>query len=110
MIRRARLALVFASSSPLASGMAAAPAGTPCVQLTALTIPTVTISATSWMDPVVPPPDTVAYYEGVTTTMGGPAATRDFYRLFMAPGMGHQGTGSIDEAASFSCVSTASRP
>ena len=47
------------------------------------------ISYTGWMDPVVPPQDTVAYYEGVTKTMGGPAATRDFYRLFMAPGMGH---------------------
>ncbi|MEO8681879.1 MAG: tannase/feruloyl esterase family alpha/beta hydrolase, partial [Vicinamibacterales bacterium] len=44
---------------------------------------------TGWMDPVVPPQDTVAYYEGVVKTMGGLAATRDFYRLFMAPGMGH---------------------
>ena len=47
------------------------------------------LSYTGWMDPVVPPQDTVAYYEGVAATMGGPAATRDFYRLFMAPGMGH---------------------
>ena len=121
------------------------------------------LSYTGWMDPVVPPQDTVAYYEGVTKTMGGPAATRDFYRLFMAPGMGHcaggpgpnqfdalgaleqwvekgiapdalvathrtdgkvdrtrplcpyplvaryKGTGSIDEAASFSCVSATPR-
>jgi pimeloyl-ACP methyl ester carboxylesterase len=44
---------------------------------------------TGWMDPVVPPQDTVAYYEGVTKAMGGPASTRDFYRFFMAPGMGH---------------------
>jgi feruloyl esterase len=44
---------------------------------------------TGWMDPVVPPQDTVAYYEGVAKVMGGVAATRDFYRLFMAPGMGH---------------------
>ncbi len=46
MIRRSLVALTVASSSVLASGMAAgAPAGTPCAQLTALTIPTVTISA-----------------------------------------------------------------
>jgi feruloyl esterase len=44
---------------------------------------------TGWMDPVVPPQDTVAYYEGVTKAMGGLDKTRDFYRLFMAPGMGH---------------------
>lgn len=44
---------------------------------------------TGWADPVVPPQDAVAYYEAVVRTMGGPAATRGFYRLFMAPGMGH---------------------
>ncbi len=42
-----------------------------------------------WMDPAVPPQDNVAYYEGVVKAMGGPAATRAFARLFMAPGMGH---------------------
>ena len=122
------------------------------------------LSYTGWLDPVVPLQDTVAYYEGVTKAMGGPAATRDFYRLFMAPGMGHcaggpgpnqfdalgaleqwvekgvapdsmvathstsgkvdrtrplcpypqvaryKGTGSIDEAASFSCVNPTPRP
>ena len=111
-----------------------------------------------WMDPVVPPQDNVAYYEAVAKTMGGYDKTRDFFRLFVAPGMGHcsggpgpntfealtaleqwvekgvapdallathgtggkvdrtrplcpypqvaryKGTGSIDEAASFSCV------
>jgi feruloyl esterase len=111
-----------------------------------------------WMDPVVPPQDNVAYYEAVAKTMGGYDRTRDFFRLFMAPGMGHcaggpgpnqfdavtaleqwvekgvapdmliathsvagkvdrarplcpypqvaryKGTGSIDEAASFSCA------
>jgi feruloyl esterase len=41
------------------------------------------------MDPVVPPQDTAAYYEGVARQMGGYANTRDFYRLFTAPGMGH---------------------
>lgn len=47
------------------------------------------IAYAGWMDPVVPPQDTAAYYEGVARTMGGLDKTRDFYRLFMAPGMGH---------------------
>ena len=122
------------------------------------------LSYTGWMDPVVPPQDTVAYYEGVTKVMGGLAATQSFYRLFMAPGMGHcaggpgpnqfdavaaleqwvekgvapdtlvashstggkvdrtrplcvypkvaryKGTGSIDEAANFTCVAAPVRP
>jgi feruloyl esterase len=111
-----------------------------------------------WLDPVVPPQDNVAYYEAVAKKMGGYDKTRDFFRLFVAPGMGHcaggpgpnqfdalgaleqwvekgvapdtliashstagkvdrtrplcpypqvaryKGTGSIDEAASFTCV------
>ena len=114
-----------------------------------------------WMDPVVPPQDNVAYYEAVARKMGGYDKTRDFFRLFVAPGMGHcaggpgpnqfdaigaleqwvekgvapdtllathstggkvdrtrplcpypqvaryKGTGSIDEAANFSCVAPA---
>ena len=114
-----------------------------------------------WMDPVVPPQDTTAYYDAVSKVMGGYDKTRDFFRLFMAPGMGHcaggpgpnqfdaltaleqwvekgvapetllashgnngkvdrtrplcaypqvaryKGTGSIDEAANFSCVTPA---
>jgi feruloyl esterase len=122
------------------------------------------LSYTGWMDPVVPPQDTVAYYEGVARAMGGLAATQSFYRLFMAPGMGHcaggpgpnqfdavtaleqwvekgkapamllathstagkvdrsrplcpypqvaryKGTGSIDEAANFTCVAAPARP
>ena len=44
---------------------------------------------TGWSDPVVPPQDTVAYYDGVVKTMGGVEKTRDFYRFFLAPGMGH---------------------
>lgn len=47
------------------------------------------ISYAGWMDPVVPPQDTAAYYEAVAKTMGGYDKTRDFFRLFMAPGMGH---------------------
>jgi feruloyl esterase len=42
-----------------------------------------------WLDPVVPPQDNVAYYEAVAKTMGGYDKTRDFFRLFTAPGMGH---------------------
>jgi feruloyl esterase len=44
---------------------------------------------TGWADPVVPPQDTVAYYDGVAKVMGGIERTRDFYRFFIAPGMGH---------------------
>ena len=44
---------------------------------------------TGWMDPVVPPQDTVAYYDSVIKTMGGIEKTREFYRFFIAPGMGH---------------------
>jgi feruloyl esterase len=112
----------------------------------------------------VPPQDNVAYYEAVAKTMGGYDKTRDFFRLFAAPGMGHcsggpgpntfealtaldhwvekgvapdtllathstagkvdrtrplcpypqvaryKGTGSIDEAASFSCVTPPAAP
>lgn len=46
-----------------------------------------------WADPIVPPGDTVAYYEAVTKTMGGAAKTAEFARLFVAPGMGHCGGG-----------------
>lgn len=44
---------------------------------------------TGWADPVVPPQTAVAYYEGVMKAMGGLAPTQAFFRLFMAPGMGH---------------------
>ena len=42
-----------------------------------------------WADPVSPALDAVRYYEKVTAAMGGPRQTRDFFRLFMVPGMGH---------------------
>ena len=53
---------------------------------------------TGWADPVVPPMDTVAYYDAVVKTMGGLEKTREFYRFFLAPGMGHcrQGPGPND--------------
>jgi Tannase and feruloyl esterase len=41
----------------------------------------------------IPPLKTVDYYQSVEKTMGGPEATRDFFRLFMIPGMGHCGGG-----------------
>jgi tannase/feruloyl esterase len=44
---------------------------------------------TGWADPVVPPQDTAAYYDGVVKTMGGLEKTREFFRFFAAPGMGH---------------------
>ena len=50
---------------------------------------------TGWADPVVPPADTVSYYDAVAKTMGGLERTREFYRFFLVPGMGHcrQGPG-----------------
>ena len=44
---------------------------------------------TGWSDPVVPPQDTAAYYEAVAKAMGGYEKTREFFRFFAAPGMGH---------------------
>ncbi len=46
-----------------------------------------------WSDPVVPPEESIRYYEGVTRTMGGAKKTLPFVRLFLAPGMGHCGGG-----------------
>jgi len=46
-----------------------------------------------WADPVVPPQDNVTYYEAVAKAMGGYDRVQDFFRLFMAPGMGHCGGG-----------------
>jgi Tannase and feruloyl esterase len=45
-----------------------------------------------WGD-VLPPKNTIDYYETTERTMGGRAATQDFFRLFMIPGMGHCGGG-----------------
>lgn len=42
-----------------------------------------------WMDPYVPAQMTIAYVENVQKAMGGAAATGDFLRLFMAPGVFH---------------------
>jgi|SRR6185437_14483606 len=40
-----------------------------------------------WQDPS--PPEITDYYETVEHTMGGRAATQNFFRLFMIPGMDH---------------------
>jgi feruloyl esterase len=42
-----------------------------------------------WSDESVPPERTIDFYNTVTRTMGGLAATQGFFRLFMVPGMGH---------------------
>ncbi|MDH6594906.1 feruloyl esterase [Variovorax sp. TBS-050B] len=52
------------------------------------------ITYMGWADPVVSPHDTIAYYEKVAARQGSLAATQDFFRLFMVPGMGHCGGGT----------------
>ena len=51
-------------------------------------------------DPVVPPDDTIRYFETVERGMGGLESTSRSVRLFLAPGMGHcaggEGPGSFD--------------
>lgn len=42
-----------------------------------------------WADGAVSPLNSVDYYETVQRTMGGAATTRDFFRLFMLPGVDH---------------------
>ncbi len=42
-----------------------------------------------WADPVVPPEDTIRYFEELGRSMGGLTRTATFVRLFMVPGMGH---------------------
>jgi feruloyl esterase len=46
-----------------------------------------------WADYVVPPRDSINYYESVVRVMGGDRSTIDFYRLFMVPGFEHCGGG-----------------
>lgn len=47
-----------------------------------------------WADPVVNAADTIAYFEQVRSRQGSQAATDDFFRLFLVPGMGHCSGGS----------------
>ncbi len=47
-----------------------------------------------WNDPVVNARDTIAYYERVRARQNGQAATDEFFRLFLVPGMAHCGGGT----------------
>jgi feruloyl esterase len=40
-------------------------------------------------DPLIPMPTLIDYYQTVTRLMGGPGQTRDFFRMFLVPGMEH---------------------
>ena len=55
---------------------------------------------TGWHDNNIPPEAAVDYYETATRTMGGAAATMDFFRLFLLPGVNHcqygAGGGEVD--------------
>ena len=42
-----------------------------------------------WADPLIPAPTLIDYYATATRLMGGAPQTRDFFRLFMVPGMEH---------------------
>jgi feruloyl esterase len=44
-----------------------------------------------WADPVNPTESSLNYYDKVVAAQGGLNQTRDFYRLFLVPGMGHCG-------------------
>lgn len=52
------------------------------------------ITYQGWADPVVNPVDTIAYYERVRTAQGGQQNVDSFFRLFLAPGVGHCGGGT----------------
>jgi feruloyl esterase len=43
---------------------------------------------TGWSDPILPAPDVIKYYDEVSSALGESEMQR-FFRLFMAPGMGH---------------------
>ena len=47
------------------------------------------ISYHGWTDALIVPRSTINYYEKVAAASGGLEKTRDFFRLFMAPGMDH---------------------
>ena len=44
-----------------------------------------------WADGLIPPENSINYYETVASRQGGLPRTQDFYRLFLVPGMGHCG-------------------
>jgi len=45
----------------------------------------------AWADAGIPPLGSIAFYEAVEEHVGSRAATQDFFRLFMVPGMDHCG-------------------
>jgi feruloyl esterase len=45
-------------------------------------------------DPLIYPGGSIDYYTGVQKAMGGADKTSDFYRLYLAPGVGHCGGGA----------------
>jgi hypothetical protein len=51
-----------------------------------------------WGDTSVIPDGTLDYFESVQRAMGGPAATQEFVRLFMMPGVGHCDHGGLTGA------------
>jgi feruloyl esterase len=56
-----------------------------------------------WADALIAPRSSINYYEKVSSQAGGLEKTRDFFRLFMAPGMDHcfagEGPSSFDAVA-----------
>ncbi len=46
-----------------------------------------------WADQNIAPRNSINYYESVVADMGSEAATQEFLRLFLIPGMGHCGGG-----------------
>ena len=46
-----------------------------------------------WADPLIPPQNSVNYYESVGKALGGLNQVKNNYRLFMVPGMDHCGGG-----------------
>jgi feruloyl esterase len=53
-----------------------------------------------WDDALIPPQNSIDYYNRVLKVMSGPEKTTQFFRLFMVPGMGHcfggEGTSNFD--------------
>jgi hypothetical protein len=51
-----------------------------------------------WTDQLIFPRGSVDYFKRVVAANGGPERVRDFYRLFMVPGMNHcaQGAGAVN--------------
>ena len=46
-----------------------------------------------WSDAAIPPQSSIDYYKEAAAKMGGITGMQSFYRLFMAPGMDHCGSG-----------------